>query len=133
MQRLMLVATTILVAVLAVISCTPSASLKELPSNAITWDEAKYHIGERTTVCGPVVDTKWASGSNGKPTFLNIGKPYGDSSRFTVVIWIQNRSNFPQPPEDYYFGKTICITGLITEYKGVPQIEAKDSSQITEQ
>lgn len=102
------------------------------PDNTISWDEAKDHIGERTTVCGSVVDTRWASSSKGKPTFLNIGKPYPDSDRFTVVIWIDNRANFPQPPEGYYLGKTICVTGLITEYNGIPQIEATTSKQIEE-
>ena len=103
---------------------------KELPSYAIAWDEAKYRIGERTTVCGSVVSTKWASGSKGKPTFLNIGKPYPDPDRFTVVIWIDYRANFPSPPEVYYEGKAICVTGLIIEYEGVPEIEVKDPSQI---
>ena len=103
---------------------------KKLPPGAIWWDEAKDHIGDRLTVCGPVVDTCWASGSNGKPTFLNIGKPYPDPDRFTVVIWIDYRANFPQPPEDYYLGKSICVTGLIEPYKGSPQIEAQQLSQI---
>ena len=103
---------------------------KELPPGSISWSEAKYHIGERTTVCGPVVDATWASGSNGKPTFLNLGKPYPDPDRFTVVIWIQNRGNFPQAPEDYYLGKTICVTGLITEYSGIAEIEVQYPSEI---
>ena len=103
------------------------------PPQGISWDEAKYHKGERTTVYGPVVDTYWASGSKGKPTFLNIGKPYPNPDRFVVVIWIDNRGNFPSSPEDYYIGKNIYITGLIQPYNGIPQIEATDSSQIQEQ
>jgi hypothetical protein len=102
----------------------------ELPAGAIWWYEAKDHIGDRLTVCGPVVDSNWASGTSGKPTFLNIGKPYPDPDRFTVVIWIDYRSNFPQSPEDYYLGKTICITGLITEYEGIAEIEAQSPTQI---
>jgi len=102
------------------------------PAMGISWEDAKDHIGERTTVCGPVVDTHWASGSKGKPTFLNIGKGYSDAGRFTVVIWIDYRANFPQPPEGYYLGKTICVTGLIEEYDGIPQIEAKHANQIEE-
>jgi hypothetical protein len=47
-----------------------------------------------------------------------------------VVIWIDYRSNFPQSPEDYYLGKTICITGLITEYEGIAEIEAQSPTQI---
>lgn len=97
---------------------------------ALPWYEAKDHIGDRATVCGPVVGTHWASGSRGQPTFLNIGKPYPDPGRFTVVIWGENRANFPQPPEDYYLGKTVHVTGLITEYKGIPQIEVKTPDQI---
>ncbi len=103
---------------------------KELPSGSIQWNEAKDHIGDRLTVCGPVVDSYWSSGSSGKPTFLNIGKPYPDPQRFTVVIWDDYRANFPQPPEEYYLGKTICVTGLIEEYNGSPQIEAQQLSQI---
>jgi len=107
-----------------------SSPTSKEPAGSIAWHEAKNHIGERTTVCGPVVDATWASGSNGKPTFLNLGNPYPDPDRFTVVIWIENRSNFPQAPEDYYLGKTICVTGLITEYNEIPEIEVKYPSEI---
>ena len=110
-------------------SCTPPSPC---PTDAISWHEAKNHIGERTTVYGTVVDTRWASGSNGQPTFLNMGNPYPDQNRFTVVIWIQNRGNFPQPPEDYYDGKTIYVSGLIDSYEGVPQIEVTSPDEICE-
>ena len=115
-----------------VIGCAPRTTgpPPPPPPSAISWDEAKYHIGERTTVWGPVVDTHWASGSKGKPTFLNIGKPYSDPNRFTVVIWIDYRANFPQAPEAYYLSKTIYVTGLIEEYNGIPQIEVTNPSQI---
>lgn len=103
---------------------------EEFPPGSIPWYEAKNHIGDRATVCGPVVDATWASGSNGKPTFLNLGESYPNPDRFTVIIWIQYRSNFPQAPENYYLGKTICVTGLITQYNGIAEIEARLSSDI---
>ncbi len=108
---------------------TPTAT-PTVESSGISWDEAKYHIGERATVCGSVVDTRYASTSNGSPTFLNIGKSYPDPDRFTVVIWGNDRSSFPSAPESYYSGETICVTGLITEYQGGVQIEASTPSQI---
>jgi len=120
----------------SVIACQPAPvpPPPNLPKPiAVPWYEARDHISERTTVSGPIVDTHWASGSKGKPTFLNIGKPYPDPNRFTVVIWIDYRANFPQSPEKYYLGKTIFVTGLITEYKGIPQIEVKTPDQIEEQ
>ena len=105
----------------------------EPPTGAISWDEARNYIGERITLCGPVVSATWATGSKGKPTFLNIGEPYPDPDRFTVIIWGDYRGNFSQPPEDYYVGKTICVTGLIVEYQGIAEIEVKTPDQIQEQ
>ena len=87
------------------------------------------HIGERITVVGKVMSTTYATGSKGKPTFLNIGKPY-PNQEFTVLIWDNNRSKFPQSPEKYYEGKTIAVAGLIVAYQGTPQIEVTSPSQI---
>ena len=110
---------------------TPTES--DLPLGAIWWYEAKDHIGERTTVCGPVAGARYGDTSSGKPTWLNIGKDYPSPERFVVIIWGENRGNFPQSPEVYYLGKTICVTGLIDEYNGIPQIEVKYPSEIQEQ
>lgn len=101
-------------------------------ANAISCYEAKNHVGERTTVYGTVVSTKYAGGSSGKPTFLDMCYAYPDPNRFTVVIWDENRGKFPQPPEDYYDSKTIYVSGLIVLYNGVPEIEVTSPSQILE-
>lgn len=113
---------------------TPTVTVTPTPTIScdIQWNEAKYYIGEYMTVCGPVIDSHYASTSSGQPTFLNIGKDYPDLDRFTVVIWGDNRGNFPSPPEDYYLGKNIGVTGLITEYEGIAQIEVSTPSQIKE-
>jgi hypothetical protein len=112
---------------------TPTTPEAVLPAGAISWDKAKDNIGDRTKVCGPVAGTKYGSTSSGKPTWLNMGKDYPSSERFVVIIWGENRGNFPQPPESYYYGKTICVSGLIQEYEGIPQIEVTTPDQIQEQ
>lgn len=112
---------------------TPTTTEAVLPAGAIWWYEAKDHIGDRLTVSGPVVGARYGVTSNGQPTWLNIGKDYPSSERFVVIIWGENRGNFPQPPESYYDGKTIYVTGLIEEYDDIPQIEVKTPSQIQEQ
>jgi hypothetical protein len=98
--------------------------------DGIPWDQAKYHFGENLTVYGPVASTKYATGSKGKPTFLDIGNAYPSTNRFDVVIWVEYRGNFPANPEVYYSGKTISVTGTIINYNGIPQIQPTSVSQI---
>jgi hypothetical protein len=98
---------------------------------AIQWHEAHAHVGEFRPVIGPVVSSHFASTSRGRPTFLDVGKPFPDPGRFRVVIWIQNRANFPDAPERFYLGKTICVTGFIESFRGVPEIEVDSSEDIS--
>jgi hypothetical protein len=90
----------------------------------LTAEEAKDHIGEQATVCGKVASTRYATTSRGKPTFLNLDKPY-PSPVFTVLIWGENREKFGNP-EEKYRDKQICVTGKITEYRGAPEIVLAD-------
>jgi site-specific recombinase XerD len=56
---------------LFVVLSSPVAAQKKL-----TAAEAKDHVGETATVCGSVVSTRYATGTKGQPTFLNLDKPY---------------------------------------------------------
>jgi DNA/RNA endonuclease YhcR with UshA esterase domain len=94
----------------------------------LTAAEAKDHIGEKATVCGNVVSTRYATRSRGNPTFINLDKPYPDQV-FTVLIWGSDRPKFGEP-EQAYQHKRICVTGKISDYKGVPEIVANEPSQI---
>lgn len=55
--------------------------------------------------------------------------PYPDHV-FTVVIWGENGDKFENPPERFFDGKTIYVTGKIETYRGKAQIEVRDPSQI---
>ena len=125
------------VSILAFTACgqaptsTPTRTAPSGPaaSTAIPSTQAAAHIGERGTVCGPVVDTRYATTSNGKPTFLNFDRAYPNHT-FVVVIWDSDRGNFPARPESHYKGKEVCATGLIESYQGKPEIIAKSGSQL---
>ena len=99
------------------------------PANYVRTADAHKYIGDVETVCGKVVDSRFASSSRGHPTFLNIDKPYSNPL-FTIVIWGNDRVNFDSPPEVYYLYESICVTGLIQSPEGVAQIEIKDPKQI---
>ena len=96
----------------------------------ISSKNASVYINEILTVCGPIVDSRYASASKGQPTFLNFDYPYPNHT-FTIVIWGQNRTNFSSPPEKMYMSKNVCIDGYIDSYKGKPQIEATSEIMIS--
>jgi hypothetical protein len=94
----------------------------------LTAVEAKDHVGEQATVCGKVASTRYAATTRGKPTFLNLDKPY-PNPLFTVLIWGENRERFGAP-EEKYREKPICVTGKITEYRGGPEIVVSNPQNI---
>jgi len=109
----------------------------EAKLEVISWEEAWRYIGQTKVVEGIVVDAKYAVTSKGQPTFLNIGKPYPQPGRFTILIWGSDRpkfaAKFPPNPETYLLNKRIQVTGVIGEYpkgSGNPEVILSDPSQI---
>lgn len=96
----------------------------------ITAFEAKGHTGEKIRVCDKVFGTRFLENANGQPTFLNLGAAY-PASPFTVVIFGSERSNFREKPELFYNNKKVCVTGLIKEYNGKPEMVLKTENEIS--
>jgi DNA/RNA endonuclease YhcR with UshA esterase domain len=94
----------------------------------LTAGEAKNHIGENATVCGVVASVHYAAGSRGTPTFVNLDKPYPNQV-FTILIWGEDMPKFSSKPSTWE-GKNACATGVISSYRGSPQIVAKSPGQI---
>ena len=98
-------------------------------AGAVSWSRAERLVGRTATVKGLVVTTKYARYSNGSPTFLDLGRAYPSASRFTVVIWGRNRGRFGSPERRYY-GRTICVRGLVRSYDGHAEMFASTPAQI---
>jgi DNA/RNA endonuclease YhcR with UshA esterase domain len=105
-------------------------SISYAQEESITPNDAAKHIGEVQTVCGMVASSKFASQSKKQPTFINLDQPYPNQI-FTILIWGSDRSKFPEPPEDYYMGKKVCVKGMIKAFRGKPEVIVNDPSQIT--
>ena len=90
--------------------------------------DAASHIGEEATVCGEVTGTKFSDHRKRKPTFIDFGPPHPNQA-FTALIWGEHRGKFDYDPESL-LGKTICVSGTITEFKGKPEIKVSEPSQI---
>jgi len=100
-----------------------------LSSTTISPADAARHIGETLTICGQVYGGRYLENSTGQPTLINMGSEYPDNP-FTLVIYGNDRARFSYKPEEYLKGKVICVTGLIKEYKGKPEIVVSDVNQI---
>jgi len=106
-----------------------SVSIVAYSQDAITTEDAAKFLGLQKTVCGKVVSSHYAARAKGKPTFMNLYKPYPNEI-FTVLIWGSNRGKFEKPPREMYAGKEVCVTGTIKRYHGYPLIVVDQPSQI---
>lgn len=58
---------------------------------------------------------------------MNLGSAYPNQD-LTIVIWSSDENNFGDLTS--FEGKDLCVTGEIGSYKGIPQIQLKNTSQI---
>ena len=79
-------------------------------------------------MCGEVTGAKYSSHRKRKPTFIDFGPPH-PNQHFTALIWGEYRDKFDYLPESL-LGKTICVSGTISEFKGKAEIKVIDPSQI---
>jgi len=127
--RLAFLRTESLSVLLALLLTTSFQITAALAQERIRPSDAERYIGKRVAVCGQVASANFAARSRGRPTFLNLDRPYPNQI-FTIVIWGENRVKFGGSPEQVYRGRRICVTGTISAYRGQPQIVASDPSQI---
>lgn len=95
-------------------------------AQTLTTAQAKAHEGENATVCGKVAGEKTATSSRGKPTFINLDSAYPNQV-FTILIWGDDRKNVGELPK---VGSHVCVSGVIQDYRGVPEIAVKSSGQL---
>ena len=92
--------------------------------------DAFRRIGDRTSVCGTVAQSSYLKGSGREPTFLNFADTY-PKHPVTVVIWGDSRDQFDYAPETLK-GKNLCVSGIISTYKGKPQMLVESPKQVLE-
>lgn len=105
-----------------------SLAARPAKTKTITAEQAKDHVGETVTVCGQVASVHYAYKTGGHPTFLNLDEPYPHQI-FTAVIWGKDRPKFGAP-EKQYRHKHVCVKGLISVYRGQPDMTLRDPKQI---
>jgi hypothetical protein len=102
---------------------TESSGEKETTAGTIRSSSAGDHIGQKAAVIGYVADVHITK----KVAYLNFDNKYPKHT-FTGVIFARSFSVFDDIHQ--YEGKTVQLTGEISEYKGKPQIILENKNQI---
>lgn len=108
----------------ATVEPTPGVTVEPSPSfpdGAMRATEAAKKVGSVATVCGKVVTATYATTSRGKPTFLNLDRPFPNQV-FTIVIWEEDRPAFPGAPEVTLINNWVCIEGLVEKFRSAWQM-----------
>ncbi|WP_457596342.1 OB-fold nucleic acid binding domain-containing protein [Hydrogenimonas sp.] len=95
----------------------------------ISAKEAARHVGEYVVVCGEVSGVYYARHSNGAPTFVNLDGRYPHQA-MTLVIWQEDRPDFPSLVSNAAVGKRVCVEGVVELYRGKPEIVLRERSQL---
>lgn len=114
---------------LSCISCANDAPSVEPPSAdsieaTVSWEDARQVVGQMATVVGRVEGVGHAK----RLHFLDFHAARRDA--FTVVIYDEHRELFSAPLEELFLHQRVQVRGLVSLYRGTPQIRVTTPSQI---
>lgn len=92
----------------------------------LTAAEAKQHIGQTVTVIGHIDGVKT---TNSGLVLMNMD---GHFPHQTLTIVVRPKDVAAVGDVSGFSGKTVKVTGLVTEFHGAPQIEIAEKSAIEE-
>jgi DNA/RNA endonuclease YhcR with UshA esterase domain len=98
----------------------------------ITAEEALTKVNQKVTV---EMEVKSTGMSKQGMIFLNSMMNYRDGKNFTVVIPKEAVEKFKKTAKTddlrrFYGGKTVRVTGTVSEYMNRPQIEVREPAQV---
>ena len=95
----------------------------------ISIDSLRQHIGDSVKVCAKIYGGIFLDRSTDSNTLLNAGGSYPNSP-LTILIKMNARQQFKNPPEVFFKDKEVCVTGKIILYKDKPEIVVYEEKQI---
>ncbi len=115
----------------------PPPTRPEPPAKRILAWDAKKHVGQVVTVEFKVLSTGHTTTKrNEELYFLNSEKSHTEPNNFAIVIDAKSLPEFEKKgildPIKIYEGKTLQVTGKMSEYKGAPQMVVTGPEQIRE-
>jgi hypothetical protein len=113
-----------LVAIAGLFLVSSLKAQKEIPI-----DSLRQHVGDSVIVCTKIYGGLFLDMHKDSLTILNAGARYPNSP-LTILIPINARRQFKDPPEVFFRDKEVCIAGKIILFKDKPEIVVYDEKQI---
>jgi len=106
------------------LSLTAVAFYAKSQTMILAKDVAQY-VGKNVSICDSVYSTKALD----KLTLINLGGAY-PKELITIVINKEDERKFPSEPASMFIGNNVCVTGVVSDFKGKKQIVVTDPKQI---
>ena len=87
--------------------------------------DAAQYIGKTVTICDSVYTAKALD----KLNLINLGGAF-PKELITIAISKEDAGKFPSEPASMFLGNNICVTGVVSEFKGKVQIVVTEPKQI---
>ncbi|WP_443943586.1 hypothetical protein ACJVDH_11690 [Pedobacter sp. AW1-32] len=87
--------------------------------------DAAQYIGKTVTICDSVYSIKALD----KISLINLGGAF-PKELITIVVNKEDQAKFPSEPSSMFLGNNICVTGIVSDFKGKVQILVTDPKQI---
>lgn len=87
--------------------------------------DAGQYLGKTVTICDSVYSAKALD----KLTLINLGGAF-PKELVTIVINKEDVAKFTSEPLSMFLGNNICVTGVVSDFKGKKQIVVTDPKQI---
>lgn len=98
------------------------------PVQDVNITDIAKHIGDSVRLCATVHNTRYFETTRNRPTVLDVNTTH--VNHLNVIIYDQDRPNFPNSPEALYKNKDVCIVGVVESYNNIPQIVVRSADQI---
>jgi|10_taG_2_1085330.scaffolds.fasta_scaffold02690_14 hypothetical protein len=82
-----------------------------------------------TVVCDIPSQITHMSEMNGSPYFINFGNAY-PNNYLTILVWENDAHTMEINPLNTFGGSSICIKGVVRNYRSRPQIVLRSHDQI---
>ncbi|WP_293741357.1 hypothetical protein [uncultured Pedobacter sp.] len=106
------------------LSLTAVAFYSKSQTMILAKDVAQY-VGKNVSICDSVYSAKALD----KLTLINLGGAY-PKELITIVINKEDERKFPSEPSSMFIGNNVCVTGVVSDFKGKKQIVVTDPKQI---